>query len=573
MAVHFKSLKWKNFLSTGNAFTTIVFDKNPTTLVQGVSGSGKSTMIEAFTFALFGKAFRNINKPALVNSVNQKNCEVVLEFDTDGKAYKIVRGIKPAKFEIYCNDILLNQDAASRDYQKVLEQQILQFTYKTFTQVVILGSTSFTPFMQLNPTARREVIEDILDIGVFSTMNQLLKQQMQETRDEQVSIDSSIKSLKEKANGLKHLIEVLTQKQTTAVNTITEKISTQQTNLARMEKERKGYLDEINRLEQQIDLGVDHASVIASVNRKLSKARSSLDLLNESIEFFTDNAVCPTCSQDIDANHKHHHLEQLQVDATTANAQIAEYKTELDKAKAEAELAKTTSDAIQSVNVKMSSVKTSIKMVKSSIDELEQELISISSSDDEIETARANLRLVAKDVVALAERKKELADTRAMQETAFTLLRDTGIKTAIIREYLPLINKMINKYLSDMELFVQFELDEAFTETIKSRHRDVFTYDSFSEGEKQRIDLALLFTWRHIARLKNSANTNILIMDETLGGRLDTNNNDLVIGLINQVAHDGTNVFVIAHADNLQDKFRGVIKFDKINGYSVITRA
>lgn len=570
MAVHFKSIKWKNFLSTGNGFNTILFDKNPTTLVQGVSGSGKSTMIEAVTFALFGKPFRNINKPQLVNSVNQKNCEVILEFDTDGKAYKVVRGIKPAKFEIYCNDILLNQDAAARDYQKVLEQQILQFTYKTFTQVVILGSTSFTPFMQLNPSARREVIEDILDIGVFSTMNQLLKQQMQETKDEQHNIDSNIKALKEKALGLKHLIEVLTEKQQTAVDAVTAKLEKTKTDYAALLGEEKALVAESNDIQRECNLDANHQITLSSLNGKMSKVKHAINSTSESIEFFTNNDECPTCAQGITHEHKHIKIDEYKTQQESHSAKLQQFKDEIavvNQLIAEQDAANV---KLRDVQLRLSSNSASRKVLAQTIDQLENDLVDASTSDDEIESARGKLRDVARDVIAMADRKKELAAQREIQETAFMLLRDTGIKTAIIREYLPLINKMVNKYLTEMELFVQFELDEAFNETIKSRHRDVFTYDSFSEGEKLRIDMAILFTWRHIARLKNSVNTNLLIMDEIMGGKLDQTNNDLVMGIINTVAHDGTNVFVIAHGDALADKFRSSILFEKINGYSVM---
>ena len=570
MAVHFKSIKWRNFLSTGNGFNTILFDKNPTTLVQGVSGSGKSTMIEAVTFALFGKPFRNINKPQLVNSVNQKNCEVILEFDTDGKAYKVVRGIKPAKFEIYCNDILLNQDAAARDYQKVLEQQILQFTYKTFTQVVILGSTSFTPFMQLNPSARREVIEDILDIGVFSTMNQLLKQQMQETKDEQHDIDSTIKTLKEKASGLKHLIEVLTEKQQTAVDAVTAKLDKTKTDYVALLEEEKALVAEGNAIQRECNLDVNHQITLSSLNSKMLKVKHAINSTSESIEFFTINDECPTCAQGITHEHKHIKIDEYKTQQELHSTKLQQFKDEIaavNQLIAEQDAANV---KLRDIQLRLSSNSASRKVLAQTIDQLENELVDASTSDDEIESARGKLRDVARDVIAMADRKKELAAQREIQETAFMLLRDTGIKTAIIREYLPLINKMVNKYLTEMELFVQFDLDEAFNETIKSRHRDVFTYDSFSEGEKLRIDMAILFTWRHIARLKNSVNTNLLIMDEIMGGKLDQSNNDLVMDIINTVAHDGTNVFVIAHGDALADKFRSSILFEKINGYSVM---
>lgn len=570
MAIHFTKLYYKNFLSTGNAGTTILLDRNPTTLVQGPSGAGKSTMIDALCFGLFGKAFRNINKPQLVNSVNQKHCEVQVEFKVGSKEYKVVRGIKPAKFDIFCDGKLVTQDAAVKDYQKVLEQQILMMSFKTFTQIVILGSTAYTPFMQLPAAARREVIEDILDIGIFSTMNLLLKQQMQETKDEQQLVDTEIKTKKEKASGLKRLIEALSSKKEERVAKIKQDIT--------------DILDEMSAFEKQLDEKVRINSELTEKTKNLKALIENNNLLLEKVtlvdhecetlksrsEFFNENDHCPTCSQNITIEHKSNMLAELEASLSASQVRLSEYKDLRAKLREKIDGIQKIVEQVNENNQDISSLKTNIEMLQIQHAEWLADLEAETTNTSDVAVPTAELKQVAHEVLALIERKKSLATQRQLQENASMLLRDTGIKTAIIKEYLPIINKLINKYLAELELFIEFNLDESFNEVIKSRHRDEFTYGNFSEGEKLRIDLSMLFAWRHIAKLKNSASCNLLILDEILVGRLDQTNTDIVINMVNQLAHEGTNIFAIAHHDSLQDKFRGLIQFRKEGDFSIL---
>jgi DNA repair exonuclease SbcCD ATPase subunit len=570
MSIHFTKLYYKNFLSTGNAGSTILLDRSPTTLVQGPSGAGKSTMIDALCFALFGKPFRNINKPQLINSVNQKQCEVSVEFRVGSKEYKVIRGIKPNKFEIYCDGKMISQDAAVKDYQKVLEQQILMMSFKTFTQIVILGSTAYTPFMQLSASARREVIEDILDIGIFSTMNTLLKQQMQETKDEQVIVDNDIRTLKEKAEGLKRLIDVLNTKQDEEADLLRESINTTNTQIQEAELlleqkvlHNKELVAKTKKLKELIDAS-------NSLLETITVGKVEVDHLTSQKTFFAENDTCPTCSQHIAEDHKHSMVNTLVASLQAAEEKVTQYTDMRTKVKDRIQTIQEIVEQVNSIDNEISSIKTSITMLQekqlSDIDNLEK----LTSGSTDIEGPTNELKAVAKNVLALVERKKALAEQRQMQESASMLLRDTGIKTAIIKEYLPIINKLINKYLNDLELFIEFNLDESFNEVIKSRHRDEFTYGNFSAGESLRLDLSMLFAWRHIAKLKNSAACNLLILDEILVGRLDASSSDIVISLINQLANDGTNIFAISHGDHLQDKFRGLIQFRKEGDFSIM---
>jgi DNA repair exonuclease SbcCD ATPase subunit len=570
MAVQFKTLKYKNFLSTGNAGTTIQLNRNTTTLIQGVSGAGKSTIIDALCFGLYGKPFRNINKPALINSINQKQLEVEIEFTTDGKEYRIVRGIKPAKFEIYQGKKMLNQDAAVRDYQKVLEDQILKMTYKTFTQIVILGSTAYTPFMQLTPAARREVIEDILDIGIFSTMNQLLKQQIQETKDKQIEVDSDLKSHKTKAESLKHLIDVLSTKQDGEIAVLEQKVSALQQQRVTTEQDISELDGKILELNEKT---ADSRKLIDASNQLLTKATQievEIEKNDDTISFFNHNDTCPTCQQDIAASWKEH----MCVELTDVNSSLSDRFKEVvalrDKIKNKIAEITRLSELKSEYVAHRAAKQRELDLINSQVMSILAELEEKQTTSADIETAREDLKTVAAKAMSLVKQKKALAEQRELQEASSTLLRDTGVKTAIIREYLPIINKGINRYLGDLELFVDFTLDENFNEVIKSRHRDEFTYNSFSEGEKLRIDIAILLTWRYIASLKNSCSTNLLVIDEILVGRLDSTNTDIVLGLIDQISHEGTHVFAIAHHDSLHDKFRSVMKFEKKGDFSVL---
>ena len=570
MAIHFKKLYYKNFLSTGNAGTTIYLDKTPTTLIQGTSGSGKSTIIDALCFGLFGKAFRNINKPQLVNSINQKHCEVHVEFSTNGRNYTVIRGIKPAKFDILCDDKLVTQDAAVKDYQNVLEQQILMMSFKTFTQIVILGSTAYTPFMQLTPAARREVIEDILDIGIFSTMNLLLKQKTQETKEQQILIDSNIKAQKEKADGVKRLIDVLSTKR--------------DEELEEFNREYANVQKEIDTIESQIEelKNANNALKTKTINQSVLKeeyelcTKHSIELVHENkkantqLSLINDHSECPSCKQEISDAYKKTMEKSISKTIKELQKQLASNVELRTKKKQEIDDLQILVDQILTNTNKCVALGSNLDILQKRLLEILDSIESRTSNHHDVDELKKELKVIANDAFSMVKMKKDLAEQRQIEENASLLLRDSGIKSAIIKEYLPIINKLINKYLAELELFIEFHLNENFDEEIKSRHRDTFTYGNFSEGEKLRIDLSLLFAWRHIAKLKNSSSCNLLILDEILVGRLDQTNTDIVINMISQLAHEGTNIFAIAHHDSLQDKFRGLIQFKKEGDFSVV---
>lgn len=570
MAIHFSRLFYKNFLSTGNAGTTIQLDRNPTTLVQGTSGAGKSTMIDALCFGLYGKPFRSIPKNGLVNSVNGKQCEVQIDFASNGKQYRVVRGIKPTKFEIYCDDVLVNQDAALRDYQQVLENQILMMTFKTFTQIVILGSTAYTPFMQLSTGARREVIEDILDIGIFSAMSQMLKTRIQENKDQRAIVDAEIKAKKERAAGLQRLISVLSEKRTEEETGIRAELS-------ELEKEIKHIEDEIDQLISENDALTTklakHQQLVDASNKILSDVsarEASMKIVSNQVAFFNDNDECPTCSQTIASEHKQSMVGALTVQMEESKKKIDDYKNMRQLIKEKLDANAVTLNRVSQNNVQLAALRAKCTALQNRQLSCINRLQTMGDDSTDVDTPRNDLRQVAKEAASLVERRKELSEQTQMQEHASMLLRDTGIKTAIIKEYLPLINRYLNKYLDDMQMGVEFVLDENFVETVKSRYRDDFAYGNFSEGERLRLDLAIILTWRKIAELKNSTSCNLLILDEILVGRLDEQNINSVLELIQDLASHGANIFAIAHGDTVSDAFRGLIRFEKQGNFSVI---
>lgn len=566
----FRSVEWKNLLSTGNSPTKVLLDKSSTTLIIGKNGEGKSTILDALCFSLFGKPFRNINKNQLVNSINGKNCLVTVEFDINGKAYKIIRGIKPNIFEIWCDGIMLNQDAASRDYQKVVEQQILRLNYKTFTQVVILGSASFVPFMQLPSGQRREVIEDILDIRIFSTMNQLLKDKVSDTKDKIAAVESEIKIAKAAVQSQNSIISTLTEAKTESIKSLLEKIATNDKAIDYSQLTITELLITLKELRQQtaakseIDDQIEKAKIIRG------KLTAKIEHCSQHTEFFSENTVCPSCSQDIADKYKRGIIDDLNVKIAENNEQVQTLEVTLGILNAKLTQISTVLDKITDKNIELSTLNSTVSLLNKQNDTLHTEIDSAKADTTNVDEEKRKLKELAQDAVEKLNLKVDLSEQRNLQEVASVLLKDTGIKTAIIREYLPVMNKLINKYLNAMDTYIHFELDEAFNEVIKSRFRDEFTYASFSEGEKQKIDLAILFTWRQIAKLKNSVNTNLLIMDEIFDSSLDSQGTDLLMNLLDQVSHD-TNVFIISHkGDQLFDKFRSVLKFEKVNDFSVI---
>lgn len=563
----FKSVSWKNFLSTGNVPNKVNLNEHATTLIVGKNGEGKSTILDALTFSLFNKPFRDINKTQVVNSINQKNCVVEIEFDIGPIQYRVVRGIKPNIFEIYQNGTIINQDAAVKDYQKVLEQQILKLNYKTFTQVVILGSASFVPFMQLPVWQRREVIEDILDITVFSTMNTILKEKIAENKEALGSIETELRIITEQAKAQKKLIDSLQTSKDQNVKVLRDKIDA---NIVEI-NDKTHIVDLLNADIEELNLKLaykgDVDKNIEACKSNMNKLSQKLTQVDEHIEFFTSHETCPSCEQGI----QHEHKDKIISKITSSKQQITNNMDTLNSAYAK--LSEDLQDKqnllnqIQDKNISISTEINAMNMLIKTNNQLEQEINSLSVQGD-IDTEKDKLKNLASDALDKNDIKVGLLKEKQLQDIASALLKDTGIKTTIIREYLPAMNKLINMYLSAMDFFVKFELDESFNEKIKSRFRDEFTYASFSEGEKMRIDLAILFTWRQIAKMKNSVNTNLLLLDEIFDSSLDVAGTDYFLSVMNTLG-ENTNVFVISHkGDVLLDKFKNNIRFEKTNDFS-----
>jgi len=569
--IKFKSVTWSNFLSTGNSPNKVLLDKSPTTLIIGKNGEGKSTILDALCFSLFGKPFRNINKGQLVNSINQKKCLVEIEFDINGREYVIKRGIKPNIFEIYQDGELLNQDAASRDYQKVLEQQILKLNYKTFTQVVILGSASFVPFMQLPSLQRREVIEDILDIRIFSTMNQLLKEKVSDTKAEIQQIENEIANAKTKVEAQNAIIKTISEAKADNIRSIQTKIANSTGEVERTQSEVDTLIGEIEVLKAQISDKKDVESELKKAESIRSKLHNKIETYEQHKEFFDTHDVCPSCDQGIPHEHKESIVSSLNAKVSEQNDKVGELETILGSLNERLSNINTILNTITEKNIELSTKNSAVSLINKQISNLEREIENNQADTANIDEEKRKLKELAKAAIEKISVKTTLHEHRNLQEVSSILLKDTGIKTAIIREYLPVMNKLINKYLNAMDAYIHFELDESFNEIVKSRFRDEFTYASFSEGEKFRIDIAILFTWRQIAKMKNSVNTNLLILDEIFDSSLDTSGTDYFLNLMNQFG-EHTNIFVISHkSDQMFDKFRSVIKFEKRNDFSIIS--
>jgi DNA repair exonuclease SbcCD ATPase subunit len=565
-----KSVSWKNFLSTGNSENKVLLDRSLTTLIIGKNGEGKSTILDALCFGLFGKPFRNVNKNQLINSINLKNCLVEVHFDIGSTSYKIVRGIKPNIFEIYQGTTLLNQDAAARDYQKILEQQILKLNYKTFTQVVILGSASFVPFMQLPSNQRKDVIEDILDIRIFSTMNTLLREKSAKSKLELINVESSISISRAEVEAQQKLIKSLVQSKNEYIDSVHQKIVANNTEIATISTNIESSNAVVDSLRESIkdkdDVTEGIDKLINSLNRKIEK-NSEIDT---QIQFFEGNDSCPSCAQNIPHDHKDSIVFKMKQDAVTNKEFIEKIDETLIRLRQRMTEIKKVQEQIMTITSEVSSYNSSITLLNKQNTALQTEIETAKENTSNIDEEKTKLKQLASKALEDINTKTALLEQRNLEEVAATLLKDTGIKTAIIREYLPAMNKLINKYLQAMDFFVHFELDESFNEVIKSRYRDEFTYASFSEGEKMRIDLAILFTWRQIAKMKNSVNTNLLILDEIFDSSLDNSGTDYFLNVMSQLG-EKSNTFVISHkGDQLFDKFRSVIRFEKRNDFSVI---
>ena len=562
----FKKVRWKNFLSTGNYFLEVELDRNPSTLIVGENGSGKSTVLDALCFVLFNKPFRTISKSQLINSINLSGTVVELEFHIQKNKFKIIRGIKPNIFEIYCNGKMLNQEASNNDYQKILEQQILKLNYRSFTQVVILGSSTFIPFMQLKTRDRREVVEDILDIKIFSLMNFLLKHKVKEVSEELKSIEYEFSLTKDKINLQQKYIEdikknkekIVTEKQI-EVNDSQKLIEQQNKDIIKLQESIKPMEDELK----------DKDAILKSVkefNKMEAKLSNRVDENERQRKFFSENDECPTCTQTIEKDLKETKIKEKTNRILELKEGIAKLEQQLLEKENRLSELNLVSTSIRTKEVEIAKSNASISQLKKFIEHANNQLQEYKKAsileEDSIKLVRLNERLKLNE-----EQITKLREDKFYVDVARNLLMDTGIKTKIINQYLPIMNKLINGYLTSMDFYVNFTLDNEFKETIKSRHRDEFSYSSFSEGEKMRIDLALLFTWRAVAKMKNSTNTNLLILDEIFDSSLDTTGTDDFLKILGTFANQ--NVFVISHkGDTMFDKFRNIIRFEKQRNFS-----
>ncbi len=564
----FKTVRYKNFLSTGQQFIEIQLDRAPATLVVGENGAGKSTMLDALCFGLFQRPFRNIKKDQLINSINEKECVVEVEFTVGKKDYKIIRCIKPNKFEIWCNGDMLNQDAAVRDYQKHLEQQILKLNFRSFTQVVILGNASFVPFMQLKARYRRQVVEEILDIEIFSKMN-LMFREKQKSQDEVIKqADFDYQMLDSKIDTQKKHIEEISQNNLESIDTKKLDIKKSETDIKNYQKDIDDTMIEKAKLQKQILDEVAVNTRYKKLHTMEAKLENTCSKHKKDLKFFETYDDCPTCQQAIDSafksqmiDKKKSKVDEIESGMQQLEKEITTTETRLKKINDTMVLIREQELLVNRFQTSINEIQKYIAKINSEIEELSDEKFSSGVATGELSQLQENLTQADLD-------KKKYKEEKLYIDTARVLMQDTGIKTKIIKQYLPIMNQYINKNLADMDFFVNFTLDEEFNETIKSRHRDVFNYHSFSEGEKLRIDLAILFTWREIAKLKNSTNTNLLILDEIFDSSLDSSGTDEFMRILNSTM-EKENVFVISHkGDTLIDKFPRVMKFEKYKNFT-----
>ena len=567
--ITFHKIRWKNFLSTGNQYTEIDFEGNSTTLIIGTNGAGKSTVLDALTFSLYGKPFRKINKPQLPNSVNEKDCRVEVEFSVNGVEWKVVRGIKPNLFEIYRNDAPLDQDAAALDQQKWLEKNVLKMNYKSFTQIVILGSSTFVPFMQLSAQNRRDVIEDLLDIKIFSSMGIVIKEKIRTLKEDLKVLELKKETLNDKVKMQQDFIEELE-------NRGKQNIKEKESKISELLNEENDFINrnekvnwEVQSLEQRLESHTGATEKLRKLGNLKGKISNKVSTITKEHKFFTENTVCPTCNQDIEETFRINRITDAQNKAKELQSGYKELEDAINKEEERErqfttlskEISKLNND-ISKNNARISGCQRQIRDLESEIQRITDQLANRNVEDDKLTSFKENLKTTYDE---LAQRK----DTINYYDFTYSLLKDGGVKSKIIKKYLPLINQQVNRYLQMMDFYINFTLDEEFNETVQSPIHDNFSYSSFSEGEKMRIDLALLFTWREVARMKNSVNTNLLIMDEVFDSSLDGMGTQEFLKIIRYVIQDA-NVFVISHKTGLEDSFQNVLRFEKLKGFSSI---
>ena len=563
----FEKIRWKNFLSTGNQYTEIGFTQHPTNLIIGTNGAGKSTLLDALTFSLFGKPFRKINKPQLVNSVNEKDCIVEVEFSIGNTDWKVVRGIKPNIFEVHRDGTVLDQSAAALDQQKWFEQNVIKMNYKSFTQIVILGSSTFVPFMQLTAANRRDVIEDLLDIRIFSSMNNLMKDKIRQVKEDIKVLELKKESLNDKVKMQKNFIEEIENKSQ-------EDIAIKERNIGYILNEENNLMnhgerlnEELISLEKKLEKYSGATEKLRTLGNLKGKISNKVATITKEHKFFTQNTVCPTCDQAIEETFRINRITDAQNKAKELQSGYKELEQAINKEEERERQFTTLSKEITTLthgisqnNIKIAGCQRQVRDLESEIQRITDQLANRNTEHEKLATFKDNLRTTYDE---LAQRK----DTIDYYDFSYSLLKDGGVKTKIIKKYLPLINQQVNKYLQLMDFYINFSLDEEFNETVQSPIHDNFSYSSFSEGEKMRIDLALLFTWREVARMKNSVNTNLLIMDEVFDSSLDGFGTQEFIKIIRYVIQDA-NVFVISHKTGLEDRFESVLTFEKVKGFS-----
>ena len=569
--IQFKSCKWKNFLSTGDEFIEVKLDKSPTTLIVGQNGAGKSTLLDAISFGLFGKPHRDIGKYQLINSINQKKALVEVEFEIGNAEFKIVRGIKPNKFEIWQNGNMINQASNDRDFQKFLETNILKMNHKSFHQIVVLGSSSFIPFMQLPAWSRRAVIEDLLDIQIFSKMNGLLKERNTKIKDELSDISHQIELYKTKMDSQTKYINDLQSINKDMIEQKRVSIENHKSEITELFEDSKSVGKNLTALMSEEEKA--HGAFLermTDIKTAQAQNNTKIKALVKDARFFEDNDSCPTCEQEINIDIKTAKLSDIKKDASDVQSDIEYIQKEVSTAEKEGQEIKNKLNELRQRQQRINSNNDKISVIQREVDKVQKEINGLSGQSGDLKGAKTELNTLRESKESATEKKLEYVEERTYNEVIGEMLKDTGIKTKVIKQYLPVMNRLINNYLQVLDFFVAFHLDENFNETIRSRHRDSFNYASFSEGEKQRIDLSLLFTWRQIAKMKNSASTNLLILDETFDSSLDVDGVENLTKILSTL-DDDSNVFIISHkGDMLENKFRSKIEFFKHKNFSKI---